>query len=149
MVLSTLLLTSCTSADDGDDTSASRPTPPASSPSRTAAEPSERDLTGRAQAAIASVHSGTLVESGVERVTDGVHTEPGLSKGRTYRLNLVCVGSGSAHLEFVPSKAGTETSVPCDEAVVQQRISGDKPVRIHVDGAEGSTGVIAWRIDAL
>ncbi|GCB47860.1 hypothetical protein [Streptomyces sp. NL15-2K] len=41
-----------------------------------------------------------MIESGVERVTDGVHTEPFLSKGQTYRLNVVCVGTRSAQLEF-------------------------------------------------
>jgi hypothetical protein len=37
--------------------------------------------------------------------------------------------------------------VPCDQSVVQQRITVHKPVRIDVDGTTGSTGVIAWRID--
>lgn len=68
----------------------------------------------QAQAALAAVHTGTLVEAGVERVTDGIHTEPGLAKGKTYRLNLVCGGSGSAQLQFAPAKAGTGAAVPCD-----------------------------------
>ncbi|MCL7425331.1 hypothetical protein [Streptomyces sp. YS415] len=147
--MSAFLLTSCTTSDSGEDPADPRPTSPSSNPTRTANEPSEKDLTERAQAAIAAVQSGSLVEAGVERVSDGIHTEPGLSKDKAYRLNLVCVGSGSARLEFVPAKAGTEASVPCDESVVQQRITGDKPVRINVDGAKGSTGVIAWQIDAL
>lgn len=149
VVMSAFLLTSCTTSDSGEDAAAPRSTSPAPSTTRTATEPSEKDLTERAQAAIAAVHSGTLVEAGVERVSDGIHTEPGLSKGKTYRLNLVCVGSGSAQLEFVPAKAGTKASVPCDESVVQQRITGDGLARINVDGAKGSTGVIAWQIDAI
>ncbi|MFE2835469.1 hypothetical protein ACFXI6_31355 [Streptomyces mirabilis] len=32
--------------------------------------------------------------------------------------------------------------------MVQQRITAHKPVRVDVDGAKGSTGVLAWRIDA-
>lgn len=39
--------------------------------------------------------------------------------------------------------------VPCDQSVVQQRITAHKPVRVDVDGAKGSTGVLAWRIDAI
>ncbi|WP_231905640.1 hypothetical protein [Streptomyces davaonensis] len=150
--MSAFLLTSCTTSDSGEDTTAPRPSSPAPSPTRTTpepSEPSEKDLTERAQAAIAAVRSGTLVEAGVERVSDGIHTEPGLSKGKTYRLNLVCAGSGSAQVRFVPTQAGTAASVPCDESVVQQRITGDELVRINVNGAEGSTGVIAWQIDAL
>ncbi|WAZ22754.1 hypothetical protein STRCI_004045 [Streptomyces cinnabarinus] len=147
--MSAFLLASCTSSDDAENTSAPRPTSPAPSPTGTTSGPPEKDLTERAQAAIAAVHSGTLVEAGVERVSDGIHTEPGLSKGRTYQLNLVCAGNGSARLQFVPAQAGAETSVPCDESVVQQRITGDELVRINVAGAKGSTGVIAWQIDAL
>ncbi|MFF3347163.1 hypothetical protein [Streptomyces sp. NPDC002779] len=90
-----------------------------------------------------------MVEAGVERVGEGIHTEPGLSEGKDYRLNLVCVGSGTARLAFVPSKAGAEAAVPCDESVVQQRITGGDFVRIDVDGAKGAIGVVAWRINAL
>ncbi|WP_328481343.1 hypothetical protein OHS71_23565 [Streptomyces sp. NBC_00377] len=90
-----------------------------------------------------------MVEAGAERVTDGIHTEPSLSEGKAYKLNLVCVGKGSAQLTFTPTSAGTETEVPCDQSVVQQRITGHKPVRIDVDSAKASTGVIAWQIDAI
>jgi hypothetical protein len=61
----------------------------------------------------------------------------------------VCVGNGSARLTFTPANTGTETKVPCDQSVVQQRITVHKPVRIDVDGTKGATGVIAWRIDAI
>ncbi|MFF3990208.1 hypothetical protein ACFY0B_37250 [Streptomyces sp. NPDC001797] len=90
-----------------------------------------------------------MVEAGAERVTDGVHTEPTLSQGKTYKLNLVCVGSGSAQLTFSPASTGPKTEVPCDQSVVQQRITAHKPVRIDVDGVKGSTGVIAWQIDTV
>ena len=138
-VLSALLLTSCTSSDSD----ASHPASP------TPSGPSEKTLTERAQAALTAVSNGTLNEAGAERLSDGIHTEPTLRKGQTYRLNLACAGTGSARVEFVPQKAGTPTSVPCDESVVQQRLTGDGPLRIDVNGAEGSTGVIAWEIDAL
>ncbi|MCL7425641.1 hypothetical protein [Streptomyces sp. YS415] len=141
-VSSALLLTSCTASGSGEDTADPRPT-------STAAGPSERELTERAQAAIAAVRGGTMVEAGVERVRDGIHTEPGLSEGKDYRLTLVCVGTGTARLAFVPARAAAEASVPCDESVVRQRITGGEFVRIDVVGAEGATGVVAWQIDAL
>jgi hypothetical protein len=145
---SALLVTSCTS-DSGDGEAANTPSsPPAASASQSAAKAQEKKLTEQAQAALAAVQGGTMVEAGAERVTDGVHTEPSLSKGRTYKLNLVCVGSGSAHVTFTPASAGSKAEVPCDRSVVQQRITAQElPVRIDVDGAEGSTGVIAWQID--
>ncbi|RSO10019.1 hypothetical protein DMH26_00280 [Streptomyces sp. WAC 05379] len=87
------------------------------------------------------------MEAGAERVTDGIHTEPTLSKGKTYKLNLMCVGSGSGQLSFAPESAGEKTAVPCDQSVVQQRITYDGPVRINVDAVKGASGVIAWQID--
>ncbi|MER5371730.1 hypothetical protein [Streptomyces sp. NPDC002553] len=61
----------------------------------------------------------------------------------------MCVGKDSAQLTFTPTSAGPKTEVPCDQSVVQQRITVHKPIRIDVDGAKGSTGVIAWQIDAI
>lgn len=67
----------------------------------------------------------------------------------TYRLHLVCAGSGSARLRFEPAGAGAATAVPCDGSVVQRRLTGDELVRIDVAGAKGATGVIAGQIDAM
>ncbi|MFJ8946344.1 hypothetical protein ACIRG4_24460 [Streptomyces sp. NPDC102395] len=145
---SVIMLTSCTSGS-GDSKASEAPSPPASNGSQAATVSSEKKLTEQAQAALAAVHEGKLVEAGAERVTDGIHTEPSLSEGKTYRLNLVCVGSGSAQLTITPTSTGTKTKVPCDQSVVQQRITAHEPVRIDVDGATGSTGVIAWQIDTL
>ncbi|MFF9819040.1 hypothetical protein [Streptomyces sp. NPDC014006] len=145
---SALLLVSCSSgADKGKDTDHS----PLPVPSRSASAGStdEKRLTEQAQAALAAVHSGQLVESGAERVTDGIHTEPDLTKGKAYKIYVVCYGSGSARLTLKPASAGSTTTVPCDQSVVQQRITGQKPLRMDVDGAQGATGVIAWRIDAV
>ncbi|WP_245173493.1 hypothetical protein [Streptomyces aureus] len=146
---SVFLLASCTSSK-GEGEAHSAPasqTVPSASPTATGA--SEKKLTEQVQAALATVHSGTMVEAGVERVSDGVHTEPALGEGRTYKLDLVCSGSGSARLTFVPTSAGKETEVPCDRSVVQQRITTRERVHIDVDGTQGSTGMVAWQIDAL
>lgn len=82
-------------------------------------------------------------------MTDGIHTEPDLSEGKTYRLSLVCFGGGSAQLAFRPANTGTATTVPCDQSVVQQRITAGKALRMDVEGTKGSTGVIAWQIDTV
>ncbi|MFH8394636.1 hypothetical protein [Streptomyces sp. NPDC018036] len=145
---SVVLLTSCTSGS-GDGKTSKASSSPASTGSQAASGPPDKEFTEQAQAALTAVRSGEMVESGVERVTDGIHTEPSLSEGKTYRLNLVCVGRGSAQLTFTPASAGTTTKVSCDQSVVQQRITVRKSIRIDVDGAKGAAGVIAWRIDAL
>ncbi|MGW3914469.1 hypothetical protein ACWEBX_23520 [Streptomyces sp. NPDC005070] len=147
VVASVFLVVSCTSGSGEGKGAPSASSAP--SESRTADEASEKKLTEQAQAALAAVHSGKLVEAGVERVSDGIHTEPTLGEGKTYRLNVVCFGRGSAQLTFVPASAGTKTEVPCDQSVVQQRITMRKWVHIDVDGAEGSTGMIAWQVDAI
>ncbi|MEV8065383.1 hypothetical protein AB0P32_04420 [Streptomyces sp. NPDC085995] len=49
----------------------------------------------------------------------------------------------------MPTNAGSQAAVPCDKSVVQQRLTAEGPVRIDVDGTSGSTGVIAWQIDAV
>ncbi|MFI1704810.1 hypothetical protein [Streptomyces griseoruber] len=149
ILLSALVITGCSgSADDEGNGADSSPSITPSS-TRTAAETSEKQLTQQAQAALAAVQGGTLVEAGAERVSDGIHTEPELTSGKAYKLNLVCVGTGSAQLTFSPASAGKKATVPCDRSVVQQRITADKAVRIDVDGTEGSTGVIAWQIDTV
>lgn len=145
---SAVLLVSCTS-DSGDTTAASP------SPSRTATSSadaqgaSEKRLTQQVEAVLAGVREGALVESGVERVSDGIHTEPLLAKGETYRLDLACAGRGSARLRLTPASAGGKATVPCDGTVVRQRIAGDGPIRIDVDGGTGATGMIAWQIDKV
>ncbi|WP_256258778.1 hypothetical protein [Streptomyces mirabilis] len=149
VVASVVLLASCTSGSGDGKAANATPSSPAASASQSATGAPEKKLTDQAQAALAAAQSGKMVEAGSERVTDGIHTEPTLSQGKTYRLNLVCVGSGSAQLTFTPASTGTKTKVPCDQSVVQQRIIVHKPVRIDVDGTKGSTGVIAWQIDTV
>ncbi|QKW27233.1 hypothetical protein HUT11_14710 [Streptomyces seoulensis] len=81
-------------------------------------------------------------------MAEGIHSEPTLNKGKTYRLSLACAGRGNARLTFVPANAGRQATVSCDGAVAQQRITGGGPVRIDVYGTEGSSGAIAWQVDA-
>ncbi|MFF9085097.1 hypothetical protein ACF1BE_01465 [Streptomyces sp. NPDC014991] len=148
VLASAFMLTSCTMSGGGGDRAGSSQSPAPSS-ARTATRQSEKELSEQAQAALAAVRGGTPVEAGAERVTDGIHSDATLSRGKTYRISLACTGKGNARLTFVPADAGTKTAVPCDKSVVQQRITADKPVRIDVDGTRGSTGVIAWQINAV
>ncbi|MEU3341356.1 hypothetical protein [Streptomyces sp. NPDC006668] len=146
---SALLLASCSSGSGGE-TAHQTSSPPATSASQTTTTTQEKKLTEQAQAALAAVQGGTMIEAGAERVADGIHTEPTLSQGKTYKLNLVCIGSGNARLTFTPSSTGPKADVPCDQSVVQQRITAHKmPVRIDVNGVKGATGVIAWQIDTV
>ncbi|MFG3098665.1 hypothetical protein [Streptomyces sp. NPDC048202] len=144
---SVLLLASCSS--DGGDGDATGPasSPAAGASSHGTADVRERKLTAEAQDVLAAASGGTRVEAGAERVTDGIHIEPLLREGKTYKLSLVCVGSGSARVTMTPASVGPSAEVPCDRSIVQQRITAPKQVRIDADGAKGSVGVIAWQID--
>ncbi|MEU3522412.1 hypothetical protein AB0E62_00795 [Streptomyces sp. NPDC038707] len=110
----------------------------------------ERKLTAQARAALDAVagQDGSLVESGVERVVDGVHTQPLLSTGRPYRLAVACAGEGTAEIVFSPGGAAAKRAVPCDRSVVSERFSGDEALRIDVRAGSRASGMIAWRIDA-
>lgn len=148
LAASALTLASCTSSSH--DTHASDRPSPTAGRSRPATGPSEQQLTERAQEALASVHTGHMLESGTERVSDGVHTEPNVKPGKTYKLSLVCFGSGSARLSFSPAGTGSQAELPCDRSVVQQRITARKQrLHVDVDGSKGSSGVIAWQIDSV
>jgi hypothetical protein len=151
---SVLLLASCSSVEDADPRASPTPGPTATATTTATAAAgasgaSEKELTERLEAALAGFHSGRMVESGVERVSDGIHTEPLLTKGGTYRLNLACAGTGSARLRLTPAGAAERTDVPCDGSVRRQRITADAPIRIDVDGVAGATGMIAWQIDEV
>ncbi|PKW12463.1 hypothetical protein SAMN05428944_0273 [Streptomyces sp. 1222.5] len=145
--MSILLLSSCSqSSDDHTKPSPSRagtisPSGPSSTP--------DGQLIKRATSVVASVPGGALLEGGSERVKDGIHTRPVLREGKAYRLVLACVGQGRALLTVVPKKSGADAVIPCDQAVVQQRIKGHGPVHIDVVGSKGTTGALAWRINEL
>lgn len=143
---SVLCLTACTSEETpapdhpAAASSASRPTPGA-----------EKKLTAQARSALDAVtEQGTsMVESGVERISDGIYTRPDLSAGRTYKLTMVCAGKGAAEIVFAPRKAVARKTVPCDRSVVFERFTGMKALRIDVQRDSRATGMIAWRINTV
>ncbi|QHC33446.1 hypothetical protein GR129_14895 [Streptomyces sp. HF10] len=90
-----------------------------------------------------------MVESGVERVSDGVHTRPGLARGTAYKLTVVCAGKGAAEIVVAPSGAGGRRAVPCDGSVVFERLTAEGALKVDVRGEPGAAGMIAWRIDKV
>ncbi|MER5405929.1 hypothetical protein [Streptomyces sp. NPDC002769] len=118
---------------------------------RSADAQAEKTLTAQVQAALDAVATADapMVESGTERVSDGVHTRPGVAEGTAYELTVVCAGKGDAEIEFTPAGAGSKRPVPCDGSVVFERFTARGSLRLDVRGKPGSTGVIAWRIDKL
>ncbi|GAA3795798.1 hypothetical protein GCM10022403_032130 [Streptomyces coacervatus] len=87
--------------------------------------------------------------SGLERVSDGLHTDAGLSPGTAYRLTVVCAGTGTAAIEFAPAGAAAKKPVSCDGTTVLERFTAKHAQRVDISGEQGATGMIAWRIDKV
>ncbi|MFR9790726.1 hypothetical protein ACL07V_19040 [Streptomyces sp. MB22_4] len=140
-----LLLTACTSHHD--PAPGHRPSPPAAHQSGGAED--EKKLTDQAQYALDAVtdHGGSMVESGVERVSDGVHTRPGPAHGTAYELTVVCAGKGAAEIVVAPSGAGRKKAVPCDGSAVVERLAATGSLKVDIQGEPGAAGMIAWRIN--
>ncbi|MCX5055848.1 MULTISPECIES: hypothetical protein [unclassified Streptomyces] len=116
----------------------------------------EKELTAQAVAALGApaAADASFVASGVERVGDGVHADPGLSSGTVYRLSVVCAGTGAADIEFTsmttaPGHRTPKKPVTCDGTPVRDRFTGKKSLRVDVSGRPGATGMVAWRIDKV
>ncbi|MFF3612596.1 hypothetical protein [Streptomyces sp. NPDC002580] len=147
-----LLLTACTAAhDSGTRPEASASASPSAHPSSAArgtADQDEARLTARVRTALdAGTGHGSMIESGTERVADGIHTRPTLDTGTAYRLTVVCAGEGEAEIVFTPRGAGSAEPLPCDGSAVLERFTATDPLRVDVRGRPDATGVLAWRID--
>lgn len=102
-VLSVALATGCTSDSGGPN----GPSAPQSSPGQQRKHPSETSdqdeerLGEQVEEALGTEEVGDndplFVEAGLERVSDGFHTEPELARGRSYRLSVACGRQGKDH----------------------------------------------------
>lgn len=90
-----------------------------------------------------------MVESGVERVTEGIHTRPTLDAGAGYKLTVVCVGKGEAEIVFSPAGTGSGRMVPCDRSLVFERLTGRSGLALDVRGRPDAAGMVAWRIEKV
>ncbi|WP_426364562.1 hypothetical protein [Streptomyces sp. E-08] len=148
LALASLLATGCTggapSADAPPPSATAEPTGPPSPRADT-----EHDRGERAQAALSTVSPDDpeFVESGLERVGDGVHTRSPLTAGKAYRISVACVGTG--HVKVAVAD-GAPRSVPCDGVPVGRRVEHAPPrLPIDVTEAPGATGMVAWQVVSL
>lgn len=149
-ILSAALIVGC-SSDGGDGRRESRDPKPSATPSATGDQ--TKALEKKAEKALKLDNTddtdGLFVESGLERVSDGIHTRSPLANGKSYTLAVVCSGAGKVRLT-VTTKRPVRQTLECDSVPVRQRIT-DAPehVETDVDGLAGSSGIIGWRIDEL
>ncbi|MEU2266611.1 hypothetical protein ABZ568_09275 [Streptomyces olindensis] len=147
-ILSAALVVGCSGDHEGRGAKDPKPstTPSATSDQTEALEKKVEEALG-----IADVDdtNGQFVESGLERVSDGIHARSALTNGKSYTLAVVCAGVGKVRLA-VTAKRPVRQTVECNSVPVRQRITNAPDQLVtDVEGLEGSTGVIGWRIDEL
>ncbi|WDV52611.1 hypothetical protein PV963_20635 [Streptomyces coeruleorubidus] len=149
-ILSVAFIVGCSSGSE-DRGEPSKDPKPSASPSATSDR--TKVLEKQAEEALgigeADDTDDLFVESGLERTSDGIHTRPVLSNGKSYTLAVVCSGAGEVRLTVTVKRPARQT-VACDSVPVRQRIT-DAPAQleIDVDGLAGSSGIVGWRIDEL
>lgn len=147
-VLSAGLIVGCSS--DHEDQGKKTPRPN-DSPSATSDQAKVLELKAKKALGIAESDDtdDLFVESGLERVDDGIHTRTTLTRGKSYTLAVACAGAGKVHLT-VTAKPPVRKTVECDSVPVRHRIT-NAPTQIETDveGTAGATGFVGWRIDKL
>ncbi|MGW3389920.1 hypothetical protein [Streptomyces cinereoruber] len=84
------------------------------------------------------------MESGLERVREGVHHRSPLMKGKTYKLSVVCVGTGGVQVVIAD---GDPQSVPCDGVPASRRVeSSPEQLPVDITAEAGATGMVAWQV---
>lgn len=152
-VLSVALVTGCTSdsgGPTGPNAPGSSPRPQPERPSETSDGAEER-LGRQVEEALGtrdiSDSDPLFVEAGLERVSDGLHTEPELTRGRSYKLAVACAGKGKITLS-IALKDPVRRTMECDGVPLRQRLTASAAkVRIDAEGMPGATGMVAWRLD--
>ncbi|MFF1969484.1 hypothetical protein ACFVW5_38800 [Streptomyces sp. NPDC058232] len=144
------LVTGCTSDSGGPSASASSPSQQQKSPS------SGSDLTDEKlgkqvektlDTAEVSDSDPTFVEAGLERVSDGFHSVPDLTRGHSYKLSVVCVGKGRISLSIAVKNPVRQT-LDCDGVTVRRHLAASAAaIKIDGDGMPGATGMVGWRLD--
>ncbi|MFF5634662.1 hypothetical protein [Streptomyces sp. NPDC012825] len=85
-----------------------------------------------------------FVESGLERVRDGLHHRSSLVKGEDYEVSVVCVGAGSVR---VVVDGGDAQVVACDGVSVRRGVeSAPAELPVDVTAEAGATGMVAWQV---
>ncbi|CAM5544794.1 hypothetical protein STANM337S_04412 [Streptomyces tanashiensis] len=146
--LATLLTAGCS----GGATQSAPPSPSgkkSSAAGEASSAKTEESQGERAKAALVgiSVDDPEFAESGLERAQEGVHSRPSLTKGKTYKLSVACVGTGTVNVA-IAGKA--PESVPCDGVPTNRRVeNAPERLPIDIDPTKGATGMVAWQVSSM
>lgn len=145
-VMSLTFLTGCTDDSDGSGKSHAEPT-------KTSPTHDEQKLGQQVKEALGTQaiddSDPLFVESGLERISDGIHTQAKLPPGTRYELKVACAGTGKIELSIEGGKPDHQT-VRCDGVPATQRTSGAQgPLQIDTTGRSGAAGMVGWRISRI
>ncbi|MFD4483350.1 hypothetical protein ACFWPU_45635 [Streptomyces sp. NPDC058471] len=143
-------MTGCT--DDADGSSKS-PAKSHAEPTKTRPTHDEQKLGKQVKEALGTQaiddSDPLFVESGLERISDGIHTQPKLSPGTRYELKVACAGKGKIELSIEGGKPGHQT-VGCDGVPATHRTSGSRSkLQIDTTAGPGAVGMVGWRISKI
>lgn len=88
-----------------------------------------------------------FVESGLERAQDGVHSLSPVKKGKTYRISVACVGTGTVKVTLADKP---RQPVACNGVPATHHIE-NAPAHLPIDitATSGATGMVAWRVASV
>lgn len=143
-MLSLSVITGCSS--DSDEPTEETPSKPAKAASPRDDEKLGKRVEQALDLELIDDSDPLFVESGLERVSDGIHTHPKLPPGVSYELAVVCSGKGEVRLS-VRAERRTSRSVSCDGVPTVQRTVGLRS-RLEIDttGLRGASGMVGWRV---
>ncbi|MDQ8706858.1 hypothetical protein RCO28_30960 [Streptomyces sp. LHD-70] len=148
--LCAVVLAGCTEGSKNSGSPAEKP-PPTSSSSKLPSKPDEK-LGKQAEAALdtVTIDDPEFVESGLETLSDGVHAESLLTRGKSYQLGVSCAGSGTAELSVHIKGKPVVRRIECDGTATYERIT-EASIRLGIDveGEPGASGMVAWRISEM
>ncbi|MFI5634971.1 hypothetical protein ACIA8E_37625 [Streptomyces sp. NPDC051664] len=149
-LLCAAVVTGCTSDPGGPSAPASSPGQQQKSPSNASGLTDEKlgkQVEKTLDTAEVSDSEPLFVEAGLERVGDGFHSVPDLTRGHSYKLSVVCAGKGKISLSIAVKKPVRQT-IDCDGVTFRQRLTASAaPIKIDGDGMPGATGMVGWRVD--
>ncbi|WP_053650013.1 MULTISPECIES: hypothetical protein [unclassified Streptomyces] len=146
LLLLSLLAAGCTGGAKPSGTPSATGKPTATEQPRGENE-QERGKRAKAALETVSLEDPEFVESGLERVREGVHNLSPLKKGMAYKVSVVCVGTGNVKVVIADQ---APRSVPCDGVPAGRRVE-NAPARLPIDitAMSGATGTVAWQVVSL
>ncbi|GAA2787105.1 hypothetical protein [Streptomyces showdoensis] len=155
LALLALSATGCTEGAAKGAAPSGKASAKASAPAKAAGVESEQEQGQRAKAALEPLDPDEMlepngprfVESGLDRVVEGVHHLSRLKAGKDYQVFVACVGKGTVKIVLAGQAPRTAA---CDGRPVGESVrNAPEELRLDITAVGGATGMVAWQLHAL